>query len=316
MPSPNLMLAAIAARTKRMRLGVMGNVLPFHQPWKLVEELHVLDYLTQGRLEIGAASGVPPEFTFIDIDQADVRPMFAEILDVIDAAADNKWVSYTGKHFKLDEVHIMPPRRKEARRRNWMTIYSEASCRMAARRGYKVCAGYQSADAVRSVFAGYLDEADKCGIKVGPDDLGIRRQVLIWDTNAEAAAINKELQESAQIRMQHMFEPVMQRIERAGVAQADSVRQSGVIDAAAVTRGDKPSSGAVSSLQISPDEYFIGSPTAVAEQIIEHCRKIGVGNFMAYHAHTMAEDQIRRNYTLWEQVIPIVQKAGLVGKAA
>ena len=39
----------------------MGNVLPFHQPWRLAEELATFDYLSDGRLEIGAASGIPPE---------------------------------------------------------------------------------------------------------------------------------------------------------------------------------------------------------------------------------------------------------------
>ena len=38
-PVPNLLIAAVAKMTSRLRLGVMGNVLPFHQPWRLAEEL-------------------------------------------------------------------------------------------------------------------------------------------------------------------------------------------------------------------------------------------------------------------------------------
>ena len=38
-PNPNLLIAALARLTKRMKLGVMGNVLAFHQPWRLAEEV-------------------------------------------------------------------------------------------------------------------------------------------------------------------------------------------------------------------------------------------------------------------------------------
>src|SRR5207237_3998278 len=51
MPSPNVMLAALAARTERLRLGIMINVVPFHQPVRLAEEGAMLDVLSGGRLE-------------------------------------------------------------------------------------------------------------------------------------------------------------------------------------------------------------------------------------------------------------------------
>jgi hypothetical protein len=39
------------------------------------------------------------------------------------------------------------------------------------------------------------------GIKVGPDDIAMRRQVLIWDTDSEAEALLESLQESARAWM-------------------------------------------------------------------------------------------------------------------
>src|ERR1700728_1010022 len=44
-PNPNLLIAALAKMTKRLRLGVMGNVLALHQPWRLAEDLAMLDYI-------------------------------------------------------------------------------------------------------------------------------------------------------------------------------------------------------------------------------------------------------------------------------
>ena len=60
-PCPNLLIAQVAGRTRTIRLGVMGLVLPYHHPWKVVEEIGMLDHLTQGRLEIGTAAGIPQE---------------------------------------------------------------------------------------------------------------------------------------------------------------------------------------------------------------------------------------------------------------
>ena len=57
-PSPNLLIASLAQRSSRLRLGTMGMVLPFYQPWRIVEEISMLDHLTGGRLEVGLAAGV------------------------------------------------------------------------------------------------------------------------------------------------------------------------------------------------------------------------------------------------------------------
>ncbi|HYX66352.1 MAG TPA: LLM class flavin-dependent oxidoreductase, partial [Burkholderiales bacterium] len=48
-PSPHLLIAALAGRTRKLRLGVMGTVLPYHHPARVVEEIGMLDHLTGGR---------------------------------------------------------------------------------------------------------------------------------------------------------------------------------------------------------------------------------------------------------------------------
>jgi alkanesulfonate monooxygenase SsuD/methylene tetrahydromethanopterin reductase-like flavin-dependent oxidoreductase (luciferase family) len=66
-PSPNLLIASIARPTRRLRLGTMGMVLPLYQPWRILEEIGMLDHLTGGRLEIGCASGVPQEMVQVGL---------------------------------------------------------------------------------------------------------------------------------------------------------------------------------------------------------------------------------------------------------
>src|SRR5262249_57739578 len=50
--SPNLLIASVAARTRKLRLGVMGVVVPYYHPARVIEEMGLLDYLTSGRLAL------------------------------------------------------------------------------------------------------------------------------------------------------------------------------------------------------------------------------------------------------------------------
>ncbi|WOX07010.1 LLM class flavin-dependent oxidoreductase [Microbulbifer pacificus] len=323
-PCPNLLVAALAARTKHMKIGVMGNVLPFHQPWRLAEEISMLDYITSGRLEIGVSSGVPPEFFFIDMPIDQIRPRYKEILDFLQMASTETKISMNGKYYNFDEVTIMPPPRKESRRRHWVTIYSDTSCRDAAHRNFKVCTGFQSVRAAGEAFDAYRDEAANLGRDVGVDDIGIRRQIMLWPSQSEAEALHAEFQVANQERMAQTFQTVYDRLSRGQEIEAepaDSVKQSGVMDAAAVPHEvesqsnsvsvDKPTLNAKGGLDVSEDEFIFGTPANVAEQIIDQCERLGAGNIMAYHPPTMDEAQLAKNYELWSQVIPILQKAKL-----
>ena len=73
-------------RTTRLRLGVLGSVSPYATPWRIVEEIAMLDHLTDGRLEIGVVSGIPPELAVVGITGDVAAGRHAEILDVLDAA--------------------------------------------------------------------------------------------------------------------------------------------------------------------------------------------------------------------------------------
>src|SRR5262249_10517468 len=56
-PSQNVFLASVAQRTRRLRFGPSVYVLPLHHPLRLIEEISMLDHLSEGRLEIGVGRG-------------------------------------------------------------------------------------------------------------------------------------------------------------------------------------------------------------------------------------------------------------------
>ena len=60
MSAPNLFAVGAGARTKSLRLGGMGYVVPIHHPVRLAEEIATADQMLDGRLEIGLVSGVSP----------------------------------------------------------------------------------------------------------------------------------------------------------------------------------------------------------------------------------------------------------------
>jgi alkanesulfonate monooxygenase SsuD/methylene tetrahydromethanopterin reductase-like flavin-dependent oxidoreductase (luciferase family) len=315
-PSPNLLVAALAKMTSRLKLGVLGSVLAFHQPWRLVEELGMLDYITGGRLEIGVAPGVPPEFTFVGIPQDEIRPRYAEALDYLDQAFSQPRVSHRGKFWNFEEVPVVPRLRPETRRRKWMTVYSAGSAVVGAQRGYKICTAYQSIENVVIVYDAYREAARAAGRDCSPDDIGLRRQVLIDETDSKAEVRNKELIATAITRMAAQIAPIKDRLTRdLGEGMSEGVRQTGVMDADAPRHAGAPKkdlnpltrTGFVSN----EDEYICGSPSTVADKIIDQCRKTGTGNILAYHAVGLNEDELATHYNLWRKVIPLLSKANV-----
>src|ERR1700692_3537559 len=51
-PSPNVFLAAVAQRTRQLRFGPLGFVLPLSAPVRLISEICMLDQMSRGRLEL------------------------------------------------------------------------------------------------------------------------------------------------------------------------------------------------------------------------------------------------------------------------
>jgi luciferase family oxidoreductase group 1 len=56
--SPELMVAAIAARTSRIRVGSAGVLLYFHKPWRIAECFRLLEAMHPSRIDLGVAAGL------------------------------------------------------------------------------------------------------------------------------------------------------------------------------------------------------------------------------------------------------------------
>jgi alkanesulfonate monooxygenase SsuD/methylene tetrahydromethanopterin reductase-like flavin-dependent oxidoreductase (luciferase family) len=79
MPSPNLIAAMLAMRTKRIKIAIVGNALPlYNPPTRVAEEIAMLDCVSGGRIISGQVIGGGPEYFSFSINPAEARTRFAE----------------------------------------------------------------------------------------------------------------------------------------------------------------------------------------------------------------------------------------------
>ena len=111
-PSPPVLLAALGTRTRRIRLGALVSVLPFHRPIELAEEYAMVDRLLGGRLNLGVGSGyIPLEFDGFGIDPGEKRERFDRALDTLLAALEGKEVRSEGARSVPVRINVRPVQR-------------------------------------------------------------------------------------------------------------------------------------------------------------------------------------------------------------
>jgi alkanesulfonate monooxygenase SsuD/methylene tetrahydromethanopterin reductase-like flavin-dependent oxidoreductase (luciferase family) len=287
-PSPNLIIAHMATRTKRLRLGTLGLVLPYYDPWRVVEEIGMLDHLTGGRLEIGTAAGIPNELKLVGLSYEEARARFDEALEVLDAALAQPVVTHHGRFWKFDNLRMVPRPLQQPAPPKWTTVLSTASAEKSARRGSKICTSFQSRERVKAIFDAYRAEADRLGAPAGPEQLAIRRIVSISESAAVAAAVSRS---------------AVEQMKTGVAADPRAAMKTALLDV------PNPKAGFV----VDDDEFITGTPSQVAEQIIEQCRYGGAGHFVAMMSH---KDDVEHAWQLFgEQVNPVLRQAS-VGKGA
>jgi len=108
-PNPILFLAAVAARTRTMRL-ITGAVVPaFNNPLKLAGEIAMLDAISGGRFDIGFARAfLPHEFRRFRISPDESVARFREGLEQIELLLTKENVSHHGRFHSFDNVTSLP----------------------------------------------------------------------------------------------------------------------------------------------------------------------------------------------------------------
>lgn len=109
---PWIALAAMAARTERIRLGPMVTPLPRRRPVVIARQTATLDRFSNGRLVMGVGIGGDNSREFSGtgevVDDRTRAAMLDESLDVLTAAWSGEPVTHHGEHFDVDEITFLP----------------------------------------------------------------------------------------------------------------------------------------------------------------------------------------------------------------
>ncbi len=107
--APLCVASAIAARTKRIKIGIGVQVLPLANPLRIAEEAATVDQLSRGRLIFGVGrSGVARTYVNYNVSYAESRDRFAEALDIIQAAWAAPTVTHSGTFYQFSDVAVTP----------------------------------------------------------------------------------------------------------------------------------------------------------------------------------------------------------------
>jgi alkanesulfonate monooxygenase SsuD/methylene tetrahydromethanopterin reductase-like flavin-dependent oxidoreductase (luciferase family) len=103
------MLAAIASRTRRLKLGTYVLLAPFYHPLRLAEDAASVDVISNGRLRLGIGLGYRgEEFEGFRVPRGERLGRTLETIEILKRAWTGERFSYAGKYFRFDDVRILP----------------------------------------------------------------------------------------------------------------------------------------------------------------------------------------------------------------
>jgi probable LLM family oxidoreductase len=278
--TPETVLAGIATRTSRIRLGSGVTVLSSDDPVRVFQRFATVDALSHGRAEVILGRGSFTEsFPLFGYDLSDYDALFEEKLDLFVKLLDEQPVTWSGTmRAPLRDADVFP-KTESGRLATWVGVGgSPQSVVRTARHGLPLMLAIIGGPPKR--FAPYLDlyrrAADQFGTTAHP--VGMHSPGFIADTDEEAKEV---------------FWPHYRVIR----------------DRIGALRGWPPIRRAEFDAEIEHGSLYIGSPETVARKIARTVNALGVGRFdLIYTAGAQPVSARLRAVELYgTKVIPMVR---------
>lgn len=289
--SPAVVLAAAAARTKRIRLTSAVTVLSSDDPVRVFQDFATLDLLSGGRAEIMAGRGSFIEsYPLFGYDLSDYDELFAEKLAMLLAIREKVQVTWTGKHTQSLDDRGVYPRPIQDPLPVWIAVGgTPQSVVRAGTLGLPLAIAIIGGAPERFVpFADlYRESAQRAGHDPSKLELSINSHGLIADDGERAADI-------------------------AWPAYADTMGRIGR------ERGWPPPTRRQFDAERSPrGAMVLGSPQQVIDKILFEHELFGMTRFLIqFSVGTLPHATVMRSIELYGTVVaPAVRKA-LAAKAA
>lgn len=305
MPSPNIMAAALARRTERAQIMVLGNAIGIRgNPLRVAEEIAMLDHLTNGRLVSGFVRGIGWEYFAHSVNPTRSRARFDEAHDlIIKAWTSTEMFQWVSPNYEYRYVNIWP----RPLQRPHPPIYipgagSTETMRFVAEHRYTYMSVYAPSRVVARWFDGYRRAAEEFGYVPDPEKIGLSIPIYVAETDEQAHRearphlmwlFHKGLKQGPEI----MFPP--------GYMSQSSMR-------GLLTAGLKPFPELTYEELVGEGFAVVGSPETVVNRLGELHDELGFGQVIGLFAlGDISAEQTRSSMELFaERVIPALRPLG------
>jgi len=265
--APLTLASAIAARTKRMKIGTGVQVLPLCHPLRLAEEAATVDQISHGRLIFGIGrSGFPRTYEAYGVPYGESRERFAETLEILKQAWTESSFSYQGKYYSFDNVKLTP----KPYQKPWPEIRVAANSAdtfpQIARLGHAVLVAVRQGtlEELEPNITAYREAWKEAG-HPGEGKVFLRAPVYLAETDQAA---RDEPEESIMYFYRYLGERLEDSATRAGVQQSDL----------RAARGRRLQT--ISYEDALVEKLIVGSPEQVADRLLGLRETIGLDGIL------------------------------------
>jgi probable LLM family oxidoreductase len=279
--SPEMVLAAIASRTRRIRLGSAVTVLSSDDPIRVFQRFSTLDAVSNGRAEVILGRGSFIEsFPLFGFDLKQYEALFDDKLDLFAAVLKQQAVTWRGTTRPPLENQSVYPKTESGRLTTWIGVGgTPQSVMRAAKYGMPMMLAIIGGDPKR--FAPFADLYRRTLNEMGkpPLPVGVHSHGFVGETDARAR--------------EDLF--------------ADYKRMRDKIGA---ERGWPPLTPADFEREIEHGSLYVGSPESVARKIATTVQALAASRFdMKYSAGPLSHEKMMRSIELYgSKVIPLVRE--------
>ena len=255
-PAPIVAAAYIAAHVRKMKIALLGPIVPQSNPVRVAEELAMLDNLAEGRLVVGLLRGTTNEYLTYDLNPAEARERTDEGMELILRAwTEPQPFGWQGRHFQYRTVSIWPRPLQQPHPPTYALGTSRESCEFAARHHLGCGVSYGPFEVMGKATRYYREQCARHGWQPAPEQIIYRANMLLAETDDEAQALLSAQPDRAPFTMRAGVRDALMKLDSRNVAgEARAPIRSGALPTT-----------------------FVGSPDTVVEQV-KRCRdEVGAG---------------------------------------
>jgi len=297
--NPALMAAAVAERCKKVKIAILGQLLPLNNPVRAAEELGMLDNLTDGRVVIGFLRGTPNEDQTYGVNPSEGRGRLMEGMElVIKALTESQPFSWEGRYYQYRTVSVWPPPVQQPMPPVIVATRSDDAVKFAAGHQLGLGISFIPVDLMVKITDKYYGWCQEAGWEPEPDKRVYRGSIYLAETDRAADEWFESLRGPQSRRRLGMTSAVEQAVEAARSGEQYDLRN--LISGSA--QGDVVGS--------APRLSFMGGPDTVARQIKEFHDQCGTGVVdLFFQQPTVNHSDVMRQIELFgKEVLPQIKE--------